>query len=198
MLPKIKRGELKRVKKDSPEEVEKNARTKFNEKTRSERVEEELNSNGITLFNNSTVDSDYLQLPAYLDEVQSNELGRYLHTFTQQKIWVRTLISRVSAMLREKEEELIPIKERVFSSQDKKMSITEKELKLFVHPEAQAIMDDIQYLQEKQNMLSEYMENLVDGIFSISREISRREGDFRDSNRVENINNKRRVNRREN
>ena len=191
MQPKLERGKLKKIKREEPEDIEESAKDVFSEKTRSEKIVEELEGQSIRMFTNDSVDSDYLQLPPHLDEVPSNELGRYLHTFTQQKIWVRTIASRVGAMLREKEEELIPIKERVFSSLDKKLSVTEKELKLFVDEDAKELVEEIKYLDEKCSMLDSYMDNLIDGIFSISREISRREGDFRDSQRVDNVNIKR-------
>jgi len=193
MIPKGKKGELKRIKREEPDEVAESAKVVFKGDTRYEQIEAELvTTAGIKMFTNDTVDSEYLQLPPHLDDEQSKELGRYLHTFTQQKIWVRTFMSRVGAMLREKEDEFAPIKDRVFSSQDKKMSVTEKELKLSVDLEAMEKIEELQFLQEKYNMLSDYMDNLVDGIFSISREISRREGDFKDQGRVDNVNNKRR------
>jgi hypothetical protein len=95
-------------------------------------------------------------------------------------------------LLREETEKLDDIRDRVFSAQPLKMSITEKELKLRGDVKAIPILEKVKYMEEKVNMLSTYLENLVDGIFDISREISRRGGDFNDQNRLENVNNKRR------
>lgn len=189
---RAEKGKLKRIKREEPNEIEDNAKEVFAGETRSEKIVEELITKGVHMFTNDSVDDEYLMLPPHLDDLPSNELGRYLHTFTQQKIWVRTITSHVGAMLREKEEAFIPIKARIFSEQDKKLSITEKELKLFVDDEAKEKIVDIKYLEEKCEMLNSYMENLIDGIFSISREISRREGDFKDSQRVDSVGNKRR------
>lgn len=186
MKPEVKRGELKRLKRK--EEPTNNDVAEVNhDGSILDRVENELRYEGIIMFDNSNVEDDYLQLPPFLDELQSNELGRYLHTFTQQKIWARTLIARVGALLREKEEQLEPHKERVFGAQDKKMSITEKELKLAIDEEAKPIITELKYIQEKYNMLSTYIANLEDAIFDLSREVSRRGGDFKDQNRVENV-----------
>lgn len=95
-------------------------------------------------------------------------------------------------MLREQEELLEPHKERVFASQDKKMSITEKELKLSQDESAKPILERLKYIQEKYNILSVYIENLEDGRVDVSREITRRGNDFDAENRVENVQNKRR------
>jgi hypothetical protein len=190
MKPEVQKGQVKRLKRrEDPSQNDVNEVNHAGSVL--DRVEEELAEDGITMFDNGNVDNDYLQLPPHLDTEESYELGRYLHTFTQQKIWARTLIARVGALLREKEEQLEPHKERVFSAQDKKLSITEKELKLSVDELAKPIIAELKYIQEKYNMLSTYIANLEDGIFDLSREVSRRGGDFKDQNRVENVQNKR-------
>lgn len=191
MKQEIKRGEMKRkVKKPVPSQKDVEEINK--EDSLLDRIESELEKDGIVMFNNDTVDVDYLQLPAHLDSAPSNELGRYLHTFTQQKIWARTLRERVKILMRDENEKLITTKERIFSAQPLKMSITEKELKLYSDPNAVPILERLKLIEEKYSMLSSYIENLVDGIFDISREISRREGDFGESSRLESVNNKRR------
>lgn len=94
MKPEIKRGQLKRVTK--PKDPSQSDVDEVNHKESIlDRVEEELAEQGIVMFDNGNVDEEYLQLPAHLDDVKSNELSRYLHTFTQQKMWARTLIARV-------------------------------------------------------------------------------------------------------
>ena len=134
------------------------------------------------------MDKEYLILPVYLDEVQSRELSRYFHTFTKQRIWVRTLLSRVGALLREKNVELNKKKDEEFSKWPQRMSITEKELKLYHNPETVQILDELAVIQEKYNMLKDYMDNLEDAIFNISREVTRRGVDFESSRREDNIN----------
>ena len=158
-------------------------------------VETELKGEGIIPFDNSNIMDDYLRLPADLTEVESRELGRYFNTFTQQKMYCRTLLGKTSAILREFTEELDFIKDKVYSELPAKMSVTEKKLKLRSHTtygeKAGELLKDVARLEEKRNMLGDYLDNLVDGIFNISREISRRSEDFRDDRIGNNIDKRR-------
>jgi hypothetical protein len=155
-------------------------------------VDAYMEKNEVPAFDNNKMDRNYLILPTFIDELASNELGKFFHTFTLQKLWVRTLMARVGAMLREKNVELDKMKDSIFSQYPQRMSITEKELKLYSDPVASAFLAELAVIQEKYNMLDSYMKNLEDAIFNISREITRRSGDFADNSRGENINNKRR------
>jgi hypothetical protein len=185
-----KRGEIKRLKRVEPSQSD--VEEVKSKNSILDRIEEELGDESIELFDNSNIDSNYLKLPFHLDDIQSNELGRYLHAFTQQKIWARTLFSRVKAIIYDETEKLRVHKERVFSGCDKKLSITEKEIRLSVDPQAKPILERLEYAQQKAEMLATYIDNLDDGIFDVSREVSRRGGDFKDQNRLENVSNKRR------
>lgn len=151
-------------------------------------IDDYMEKNEVVSFTNDNMDKEYLILPVYLDEVQSRELSRYFHTFTKQRIWVRTLLSRVGALLREKNVELNKKKDEEFSKWPQRMSITEKELKLYHNPETALIMDELAVIQEKYNMLKDYMDNLEDAIFNISREVTRRGVDFESNRREDNIN----------
>jgi hypothetical protein len=161
-----------------------------------EKVEKELAKDGIIPFDNSDIIEKYLILPADITEEPSQDLGRYFNTFTKQKIWCRTLLGRTSALLRELTEKLDDIRDSVYSQLPPKMSVKEKELKLRSHEvhgiEASELLTQVAFLEEKRHMLDIYLDNLVDCIFNISREISRRESDMNDSNRADNIDNKRR------
>lgn len=156
-----------------------------------ERVENELKHEGIVPFDNSDIMNEYLRLPADLTEVESKELGKYFNTFTKQKMYCRTLLGRTSALLRELTEELDEIKDKVYSELPAKMSVTEKKLKLRSHErygeKASELLEKVALLEEKRNMLGDYLENLIDGITCVSREITRRIGDFNDEKRENNI-----------
>jgi hypothetical protein len=164
-------------------------------------VEKELANEGIVLFNNDNVEDDYLVLPANITDAGHKELGRYLNAFTQQKMWVRTNLGRVKSMLREATRELDEIRDKVYSKYPVKMSVTEKELKLRSDEEyggrAKELINEIALLQEKSYILDDYLENLIDGIFNISREISRRDSDINDEAREHNVGNKKAVRRRD-
>lgn len=161
-----------------------------------EKVEKQLKSEGIVPFENENIMEEYLKLPADLTECYSQELGRYFNAFTKQKLWCRTLLGRTSALLRELTEDLDDIRDRVYSQLPVKMSVKEKELKLRSDEKfgvkAVELLGRIAPLQEKQNMLAIYLSNLEDCIFSVSREISRRESDLDNEKRGNSIENKRR------
>ena len=160
-------------------------------------VERQLIQEGITPFDNANIMEDYLKLPADLTESDSKDLGRYFNAFTKQKLWCRTLLARTSALLRELTEELDYISDKVYSELPPKMSVTEKKLKLRSHERhgerATELLKEVALYQERQNMLATYLDNLVDCIFNVSREISRRESDWNDENRGNSVDNKRRV-----
>jgi hypothetical protein len=84
--------------------------------------------------------------------------------------------------------ELNKKKDEEFSKWPQRMSITEKELKLYHNPETSQILDELAVIQEKYNMLKDYMDNLEDAIFNISREVTRRGVDFESNRREDNIN----------
>lgn len=159
-------------------------------------VEDDLNSKGVVAFENDDILDDYLQLPADMTEVSSQDLGRYLNTFTKQKMYIRTLIGRTGAIFRELDEELNKIRDLVYSELPAKVSVKEKELKLRSHEEygedAVELLKSTAIYSEKLNMLNLYISNLEDGIFNISREVSRRESDWSSETREHNVMNKKR------
>jgi hypothetical protein len=155
-----------------------------------DRIENELDSDGVKLFGNDNVDVDYLALPQDITETPSQELGRYLNAFTQQKMWTRTLIGRVSAMAKEERKKIDQIRDRVYSNLPVKMAVKEKELKLSNMDEAKDVQGKLDFYQQKLEILGDYLENIVDAIFNISREITRRNSDYDDENRVHNTGNK--------
>ena len=156
------------------------------------KIEEELTEDGINLFSNENVEEEFLQLPSNITDVAHKDLGRYLNAFTQQKMWVRTNLGRTKTLIRELNEELDYIKSVTYRELPVKMSVAEKELSIREHEEGSKLLKRRAYLQEKANILEDYLDNLVDGIFNISREISRRESDLRDEGREHSVGNKRR------
>jgi hypothetical protein len=153
------------------------------------KVENELEELDIEQFNNDNIDRNYIYPPAYLDELPSNELGRYLHTIIQQRVWVRTCLARVSVILNDLYDKLDAEKMRVYKEFElpPRMAVGEKELYLFEDKKAKKLLEQIRLTEEKKNMLNSYMENLEDYKFDISREVSRREQDFSGENRLYNI-----------
>jgi hypothetical protein len=161
-----------------------------------DRIEDELKDEGIHLFDNQDIEEKYLRLPADITRVTDKELGTYFSMFTAQKAWTRTLIGRMRILLREMGEELEDIKSNVYSGLPAKMSVTEKELNLRTHAKygtrAKELIQDLAFKSEKLGILNDYLESLVDVLFVISREITRRNGDNNTDNREHSIGNKRR------
>ena len=162
-------------------------RKKETEQTKWDKMEVELEQEGVVPFENDSIKQDYLKLPAFLDELPSHELGRYLNAFTMQRMYVRSNISKLGAMLQEIEVLLNAEKSRVFSTLPVKMSVKEKELNLYSDEVAKVILEQYTYYQNKYKYYLDYMESLDDAKFSLSREISRRGMDFMDNSRGENL-----------
>lgn len=155
-------------------------------------VEEALENDGVTLFGNDNVVDNYLVLPRDITEEDSKELGKYLNAFTQQKMWTRTLIGRTSTTVREMFRQLDAVKIAVYQTLPAKMSVKEKDLHFQTDEDAREVLDSMVVYEEKLKLLSDYLHNLEDGIFNISREISRRSSDWDEDKRVDNVGKKRR------
>ncbi|AEZ50483.1 hypothetical protein F400_gp036 [Bacillus phage BCD7] len=180
------------VKLKRKDKTENNVANKEKQKTLLDTVEDELLEEGIELFNNSNVEENFLQLPADITEIESSELGRHMNAFTQQKMWTRTLIGRMEVNMKAMSRELDGLKAGVYADLPAKMSIKEKELHFRTNDKVALILQRLDIFEEKHRLLKDYLENLVDGIFNISREVSRRSADFGDDRRETNIGNKRR------
>lgn len=185
--------EYKKASKETLEREEK-AEQEMMKKAESmlDRIEDELESEGVTLFDNRNVETDYLVLPADITETPSKELGKYFNAFTQQKMWTRTIIGRLSTTIREKNRSLDDIRQDVFSSLPAKLSVKEKELRFQTDSRSRVVLDEMFIYEEKLKMTNDYLESLIDAIVLISREITRRSGDWNDERREENIGKKRR------
>lgn len=160
---------------------------KQKKETNWDRLEKELHKEGVDLFNNENIVEDYLSLPPFLDELPSNELGRYLNAFIMQRMYVRSIISKLSTLLKELEALIDCERARVFDLLPVKMSLKEKELNLYKDQDSKELIEKYNYMESKYKFYLDYMDSLEDAKFSLSREISRRGLDFADVNRGENI-----------
>jgi hypothetical protein len=185
MKPPIKKGEIKRGKR---QEIEFQS-----EESLLDRIEKELIEDGFLKFSNDSTDSEYLTLPFHLDEVAPREITRYLHAYTQQRVYIRSWLSRVNILLLEAESDLDREKIRVYASVPSAVkSVSEKELYLYDDEKCSLILDILKELRSKQIMLADQIKNIEEIIFDISRELSRRGIDLGAHNREENVNSQRR------
>jgi dimeric dUTPase (all-alpha-NTP-PPase superfamily) len=68
------------------------------------------------------------------------------------------------------------------------MSVTEKELRVYADEKAEASRNFMEYSLEKMDFLKDILESYEDGIFLVSRELTRRTKDLEDMNRTAKFN----------
>lgn len=152
--------------------------------TNLEKINTFLRDAEVPLFNNENVDTDYLQLPKDLTVLPTAEIGKYLNAIVQQKMYIRTLVSQARAIYREAKSAFDKEKCRVFSGAPPKMSVTEKELRVYADERAEESRARMEYSLEKLDFLKDIMESYDDGTFLVSRELTRRTKDVEDMSRT--------------
>lgn len=156
--------------------------------TNLEKINSFLENAEIPLFSNANVDNEYLQLPEDLTILPTSEIMKYMNAFVQQKMYIRTLVSQARAVYREARSNYDKDKCKVFSSAPAKMSVTEKELRVYSDERAEASRNFMEYALEKLDFLKDILDSYEDGIFLVSREITRRGKDVEDMNRAAKFN----------
>ena len=154
-------------------------------------VEDDLAADGVPFFEpdiNLNIDADYLTLPSRITEVTSRELGEYLNAFTQQKLYLRTLLGRTEVTLEQKKRLYVESSENYYKTlSNSKLSETAKER--LINSEEGVKPKYYEYTEwlRKRDLLQYSIANIEDAIFLLSREVSRRGSDFDNENRNHNI-----------
>lgn len=167
----------------NPKQIQKDYRD------RAEKLEQEMIKDGVPMFDTKTlnINSEYLILPREITETPSRELGEYLNAFTQQKMYVRTLLSRASMYVEEARSEYFESSKSSYRQLSTgKFSETAKERILATSDESKDTYETYSWYLAKQKTLEGVIANLEDAIFMLSREISRRVDEFGDQNREHN------------
>lgn len=156
------------------------------------RIEQGLEEDGVVFFTpdkNLNIDSDYLSLPRDITDITNKELGQYLNAFTQQKVYMRTVKGWVDSKLREATFKYQEATRDIYKElSDKKWSEKAKERELVTNPDVTEIYNDMIEAQERCQLVQYSIDNIEDIIFMISREVSRRTGDFKEENRNYSVN----------
>lgn len=156
-----------------------------------ENLETSLCSDGVQFFEPESglnIDSDYLELPPHITEVSSRELGEYLNAFTQQKLYLRTLLGRTEITLEQKKRDYITISENHYKAMSNlKLSETAKERLITSQEEVKPKYYEYLDWNKRRDLLLYSIANVEDAIFLLSREVSRRGSDFDDENRSHNV-----------
>lgn len=156
-------------------------------------IEPELLEKSVVFFDEDVlnIDRDYLVLPAHITEITSRELGEYLNAFTQQKMYMRTLLGRFEIQLEQAKRNYVTAGDAIYSTlSNSKMSETAKERIINSYAEVKPAYDLYVRALKARDTLSINIANIEDAIFLISREVSRRSSDFDDENRSINVGNR--------
>lgn len=152
-------------------------------KTNLDAIKEFLVEVNVPIFTNDNIDTTYLKLPKDLTILPTQEISKYLNAIVQQKMYIRTLVSQARAIYREAKSDFDKEKFRVFASAPPKMSVTEKELRVFEDERAEESRRYMEQSLEKYDFLKDILESYDDGTFLVSRELTRRMKDFEDISR---------------
>lgn len=161
-----------------------------------DKLTDEIVEQGVTLFTpqdlggNLQIDTDYLSLPSDLTEVPSRELGKYLNAFTQNKAYMRTLYNWQEMLTEEKKRIYYDVYVEVYSNHTKLTpKASEKSKELLCNNDEHVKDKFLEYRNQKLklSMLANTIASYEEMIFLISREITRRNGDFSESNRIDNL-----------
>lgn len=160
-------------------------------KSLSERIEEDLKKSKVHQFSPEEelhIDAEHLHLPIEITGVSSKDLGEYLNAYTQQKMYMRTLIGWTECMIedarRDYTEVAVPYYRKVNAT---KMSEKAKDIEVNNEEEVLPFYNKLQDLKVKRSVLEHNLASIEDAIFLISREVSRRTGDFNDESRNFNV-----------
>lgn len=180
LVPKVQ-------KKINPKEVLKQKRSYV------DKVHEELEEKGVDFFKPSEqggslhIDTDYLSLPKNITDIPAKELGEYLNAFTQQKLYIRTLLGWAECLCEEAQREYMSVSQDLYRSLPAKMSEKAKEREVTTDEEIIPYYETYVELRRKCSLLEMNIANIEDIIFMISREVSRRTGDFNNETRNFNV-----------
>ena len=159
-----------------------------------DKMQEDLEIQGVDFFKPSEdggslhIDKDYLSLPQNITEVSTRELGEYLNAFTQQKVYMRTLVGYAELFCEEARREYQEVSESRYKELlGSKLSETAKEREVNSDPNVKPCYEKYLDYKNKVRLLNFNIASIEDIIFLISREVSRRTGDFNEENRNYNV-----------
>lgn len=157
-------------------------------------VHDNLTSKGVDFFSPSdsggtlNIDADYLALPASITDVSSRDLGEYLNAFTQQKAYMRTLLGYAEMYAEEARLEYMTASEEPYRELlNSKLSETAKEREVNTNSEVRPAYEKWCDCKNQVKLLSYNIASIEDIIFMISREVTRRVGDFNEDTRNHNV-----------
>ena len=155
-----------------------------------EKMEASLEKKGAIFFDERRLNiaEDFLTLPAEITDVPSKDLGEYLNAFTQQKVYMRTLLGYAELFCEEARRKYQDASElRYRELLGSKLSETAKEREVNSDPDVKPCYEEYMDYKNKVRLLNFNISSIEDIIFLISREVSRRTGDFNEESRNYNV-----------
>lgn len=155
-----------------------------------DKIENELENKGVVFFDEKrlNIDGDFLTLPDNISEVPSKLLGEYLNAFTQQKMYLRTLLGRTELVMEDKRRKYLEVCDSYYREYSNgKLSETSKERLINGLEDVKPYYEEYSDYKNKVNIINYSIANIEDAIFLLSREVSRRTGDFDNERRTYNM-----------
>ena len=160
----------------------------------SDRIQQELEDKGVDFFKPSEdggslhIDKDYISLPKNITDTSAKDLGEYLNAFTQQKMYMRTLVGYAELFLEEARRKYTEVSEvRYRELLGSKLSETAKEREVNSDPSVQPYYEEYVDYKNKIKLLNFNILSIEEAIFMLSREVSRRTGDYENERRDYNV-----------
>ena len=187
-LKVVKRAKSETPKKVNPKEVLQQRRSYCDQ------MQEDLEEQGVDFFTPSEnggslhIDRDYLSLPKNITEVSARDLGEYLNAFTQQKMYMRTLVGYSELLCEEARREYLAVSETRYKELlGTKLSETAKEREVNSDPEVRPSYEKYVDYKNKIKLLNFNIQSVEEAVFMLSREVSRRTGDYENERRDYNV-----------
>lgn len=155
-----------------------------------EKMEASLEKKGAIFFDERRLNiaEDFLTLPAEITDVPSKDLGEYLNAFTQQKVYLRTLLGRADILVEEARRAYFEVSDPVYRKYSlDKMSETAKDRLVNANEQVKSYYHEYVDMKKKYALIEISIANIEDIIFMLSREVTRRTGDFAEENRMYNV-----------
>lgn len=152
-----------------------------------EMIEGSLEKQGAVFFDEGrlNISEDFLTLPADLTDIPSKDLGEYLNAFTQQKVYLRTLLGRTDLLMEEARRAYYEASDPAYRKYSlDKMSETAKDRLVNANESVKPFYYAYIDMKKKYSLLEISIANIEDIIFLLSREVTRRTGDFAEENRA--------------
>lgn len=152
------------------------------QKSYMQRIEEDVKERGVTLIspdNYLNIEDEYLVLPREVTEVPSKELGELLNAYTQQKVYMRTILGQLELVVEETKRAYFTATEPHYKRYSgERLSETAKDRIINSIEGVKPLYEEYNDAVRKKSLVEITIANIEDIIFMLSREVTRRNADF--------------------